>query len=59
MITIREVRTVRDNYHVALVMPNGEIFTVMIPLKYDSLPDKDVPFGLNLFSTGHYKAHNL
>jgi hypothetical protein len=54
IITVSEVKIVRDNYHVTLMMPNYKLFTIMIPLNYESLPNPDFPFGLNLFSTGHY-----
>ena len=54
MITIKKVEVIRKDYLVTLVMPDGTLFTVMIPLDYASLPSPAFPFGLNLFSTGHY-----
>jgi hypothetical protein len=56
-VTVVDVSVVRDNYHVKLEMPNGILFTVMIPLDFAKLPNPDFPFGLNLFSTGHYRKH--
>ena len=55
MITIKKVEVIREDYLVTLVMPDGTLFTVMIPLDYASLPSAEFPFGLNLDTIGHYR----
>jgi hypothetical protein len=55
MITIKKVEVIREDYLVTLVMPDGTLFTVMIPLDYASLPSPTFPFGLNFYSTDHYR----